>query len=185
MLASMSRNWWMLLIRGVFAILFGLIALLSPGIALASLVLLFGVYAIMDGVVAIISGFNHRQTSSNWWIVVLEGIVGIIAGVVAFAYPLITSLVLLYIVAAWAVMTGVVEIFVAIQLRKEITGEFWLGLAGLLSIIVGVVLVINPGQGILAILWMVGAYAVLFGISLIALAFRVRGMSGQSGALAA
>jgi uncharacterized membrane protein HdeD (DUF308 family) len=176
----MSRNWWMLLLRGVFAILFGIIAWLTPGIALASLVLLFGVYVLIDGVATIISAFNSRATNPNWWVVLLEGIVGVIAGVITFLYPGVTTIALLYIIAIWMIITGVMQIIAAVHLRKEITGEFWLGLAGLLSILVGGYLILNPGPGILALLWVIAVYSIVFGIMLIMLAFRVRGMSNPN-----
>lgn len=185
MLETMTRNWWMLLVRGFAAVLFGIAALLTPGIALAALVLVWGAYALIDGVVAIISAFTHRQTNPNWWIVLLEGVAGVIAGILTFAWPAITALVLLYIISAWAIVTGIFEIIAAFQLRKEITGEFWLGLSGLLSVAFGILLLVNPGDGILALLWVVGIYAIMFGVSLILLAFRVRGMANPNAPQAA
>ena len=179
MLAVMARNWWMLLIRGIVAILFGIAVLLAPGIALTVLVLLWGAYALVDGVFAIIAGFRGRGTNRNWWVTILEGLVGVIAGIIAFLMPGITALVLLYIIAAWAIITGVLEIWAAIQLRKEIEGEIWLGLGGLASIVFGVLLFLFPGEGILAVLALLAAYAIAFGVLMIILAFRLKGYADQ------
>ena len=141
MLTLLSRNWWLVALRGVFAILFGLLTLVFPTIALSSLVLLFGAYAIVDGVAAVWSSIQHRS-EQGWWIHLLEGVVSIVAGLVTFAYPVITAVILLYVIALWAIMTGIFEIWAAIQLRKEITGEFWMGLGGLLSVIFGIALIV-------------------------------------------
>jgi uncharacterized membrane protein HdeD (DUF308 family) len=175
----MAQNWWMLLIRGVAAILFGIAVLLAPGIALLTLVYLWSAYALIDGIFAVITGFRRRETNRNWWVIVLEGVVSVIAGIAAFLYPGITALVLLFIIAAWAIITGILEIAAAIQLRKEIEGEFWLGLSGLASIVFGVLLFLNPGAGILAVLTIVAVYAIIFGVLLILLAFRLRGFANQ------
>lgn len=173
MLTLLSRNWWLVALRGVIAILFGLLTLLFPGIALTSFVLLFGGYAVIDGVAAVWTSIQHR-TEQGWWIHLLEGFVSIIAGIVAFVYPGITALVLLYVIAFWAIMTGVFEIWAAIQLRKEIEGEFWMGLSGIISIVFGVLLIVAPGAGILAVLTLVGIYAIAFGVFLIMLSLRLR-----------
>ena len=177
MLQVMAPNWWMVLVRGSAAILFGIALLLAPVIALFTLVLLWSAYTLVDGILAVISGFRNRAMNRNWWVIVLEGIVSIIAGIGAFLYPGITALVLLYIIAAWALITGVLKIMTAIQLRKEIEGEFWLGLGGLASIVFGLLLILNPGAGILNVLTIVSVYAIVFGIVLIFLAFRLRGFA--------
>jgi uncharacterized membrane protein HdeD (DUF308 family) len=179
MLTLLSRNWWLVALRGVIAILFGLLTLLYPTIALGSLVLLFGAYAIVDGVAAVWSSFQHRA-EQGWWTHMLEGVVSVIAGIVAFVYPVMTAVILLYVVAIWAIMTGIFEIWAAIQLRKEITGEFWMGLSGLLSVIFGIVLIANPGPGIFAVLWIVSIYAIAFGVFLVMLAFRLRSHTTQT-----
>ncbi|MBI1278895.1 MAG: HdeD family acid-resistance protein [Anaerolineaceae bacterium] len=173
MLTLLSRNWWLVALRGVIAILFGLLALLFPGIALSSFVLLFGAYAIIDGAAAVWTSIQHR-TEQGWWLHLLEGFVSVIAGIVAFIYPGITALVLLYVIAFWAIMTGVFELLAAIRLRKEIQGEFWMGLSGIISIVFGVLLIAAPGAGILAVLTLVGVYAIAFGVFLIMLSLRLR-----------
>ena len=169
----LSRNWWLVALRGALAILFGLLTLVVPGIALSSLILLFGAYAIVDGVAAVWSSVQHRS-EQGWWIHLLEGVVSVIAGIITFAYPAITALILLYVIAFWAMTTAVFEIRAAIQQRKEISGEFWMGLSGLLSVIFGIVLIVNPGSGIFAVLWIVSIYAIAFGVFLIMLALRLR-----------
>ena len=181
MLGVMARHWWVLLIRGIAAIIFGILAFLNPADALAALLLLWAAYALVDGVFTIIAGFRGREANNRWWVIVLEGVVSVLAGIGAYLYPGITALVLLYIIAAWAVVTGVLEIMAAIQLRKEIEGEIWLGLSGLASIIFGILLFVFPGAGILTVLTLVAAYAIIFGIVMIILAFRLRGMAQQSG----
>ena len=180
MLTMLSRNWWLVALRGVIAILFGLLTLLFPGIALSSFVLVFAAYAVVDGLAAIWSAIQHR-TDQNWWILLLEGVVSVIAGIVAFIYPGITALVMLYIIAIWAIITGIFEVLAAIQLRKEIEGEFWLGLSGILSILFGILLIVSPGAGILAVLTIVGVYAIAFGVFLIMLAFRLRSHASGTG----
>jgi uncharacterized membrane protein HdeD (DUF308 family) len=177
MLEVMGRNWWMLLVRGIAAVLFGVAVLVWPGIALTVLVLLWGAYALVDGVFAIVMGVQGRAYYRDWWVTVLEGVVSIIAGVVAFIWPGVTAVALLYVVAAWAIITGLLEIVAAIQLRKEINGEFWLGLSGVLSVGMGVLLALYPGAGMVSLLWVLGIYAIVFGVALIILSFRVRGLA--------
>ncbi len=181
MIATMSRYWWVLAIRGVAAILFGVAAFVWPAITLTVLVLLFGAYALVDGIFAVIAGITARKEEERWWMMVLEGLAGIVIGVVTFLYPNITALALLYFIAAWSILTGVFEIAGAIRLRKEIEGEWLLALAGVASIIFGVLLVIQPGAGALALIWLIGAYAIVFGILMLVLAFRLRGMRDTVG----
>jgi len=172
MVTVLARNWWLLLLRGVLAIAFAIAAFLLPGIALFALILTFGVWAALDGAFALIAAFgpnvHHR------WVLVLEGIVGLAAGFVAFRYPGLTGITLLLLIAWWAIVTGVLEIVAAIQLRKQIDDEWWLVLAGAASILFGILLLVNPGPGALAVLWIIGFYALLFGVTLIMLSFRLR-----------
>lgn len=178
MLATMSRNWWVLLIRGVAAILFGIAALIWPGLALVTLVLLFAAYAFVDGIFAIIFALQHRS-QPRWWVTLLEGIVGVLAGVATFIWTDVAGFVLLTIIGVWAIMTGVMEIILAIRLREEIQGEFWMGLGGLLSILFGLFVIFFPGAGALSIVWLIATYAIVFGVILVFLAFRVRSMGDQ------
>jgi uncharacterized membrane protein HdeD (DUF308 family) len=180
MVTHLSHNWWMVALRGLVAILFGILVFLMPGISLQALILVLSAYLLVDGIGNVITAVRIHERYRQWWWLLLEGIVSIIAGVIAFVWPGITALTILYVVAAWAVVTGIFEILEAIRLREEIQNEWLLGLSGLLSVIFGILLVISPGAGILALLWMVGAYAILFGILLVVLAFRMRNMGGAN-----
>lgn len=168
------RNWWMLALRGVFAILFGLVALLLPGIALLAFIYVFAAYAIIDGLVAVFVSIRERGSLSRWGWVLVEGILSVVAGIFAAVYPGLSALVLLYVMAAWAVLTGITEIVAAFTIREQASREWALGLAGLLSIVFGLILFILPGAGLLALLWLVGIYAIIFGILFIVRAFQLR-----------
>ena len=170
----LSQNWWLVVLRGALAILFGLAAFIWPGITLLTLIVLFGVYAIADGLIAIWTGFSRSRESSRWWTFVLEGLLDIAAGVVALIWPGLATLVLIYLIAFWAVFTGILEIVAAIRLRNEITNEWFLALGGLLSIGLGILLFLQPAAGSLAIIWMIAGYALVFGILLVILGIRLR-----------
>jgi uncharacterized membrane protein HdeD (DUF308 family) len=178
MRATLSRNWWMLLVRGIAAILFGIAALIWPGLALVTLVLLFAAYAFVDGIFTIIFALQHRD-QPRWWVTLLEGIVGVLAGVATFIWTDVAGFVLLTIIGVWAIMTGVLEIILAIRLREEIQGEFWMGLGGLLSILFGLFVILFPGAGALSIITIIAVYAIAFGVILILLAFRVRSLGDE------
>ena len=184
MMGVLARNWWALALRGLLAIVFGLVAFALPGPTLAALVILFGAYALVDGIFALVAAVRAAEAHERWWLFVLEGIAGIAAGLITFAWPGITALVLLYLIAWWAIITGIFEIAAAIRLRKEITGEFWLALGGAASVIFGLILLFRPGVGALAVIWLIGTYALVFGLLLVMLGFRLRGHSGQKPALA-
>lgn len=175
MVNMMAKNWWLWLFRGIFAILFGVLAFAMPGITLVSLVLLYGVYALADGLTSIWVGAGARV-----WSFVLLGILGIIVGIYTFVYTGITALVLLYLIAGWSIARGIFEIIAAIRLRKEIENEWWLILGGVISIIFGVALIVNPGAGALAMVWVIGIYAIVFGVTMTVLAFRLRGLRGRT-----
>ncbi len=174
-LDSLTQNWWAVALRGLAGILFGVITFISPGISLAALVLLFGAYAFADGVLSIVSAVRRRG-ADRWWLLVLQGIVGIAAGVVTLLWPGITAIALLIVIAAWALVGGALQVAAAIRLRKVITGEWLLALSGVLSIVLGVLLVLFPGPGALALVIWIGAYAFVFGILLLVLGFRLRGL---------
>ncbi|HZQ99289.1 MAG TPA: HdeD family acid-resistance protein [Chloroflexota bacterium] len=180
MLKLFSRNWWVLALRGAFAVLFGVLAFALPGITLGALVLLFGAYAFVDGVLAIYHAFAGDAGSR--WVLALEGIVGVLAGIGTLVYPGITAVALLYVISAWAVLTGVLEIAAAIELRKVIDGEWMLALGGIASIVFGVLLAVQPAAGLLTVVWIIGAYAVVFGVALIALGFKVRSIGQPTAA---
>jgi uncharacterized membrane protein HdeD (DUF308 family) len=141
--------------------------------------LVFGAYALVEGIFAVIAGIAARGYFDRWWAVLLEGMVGIVIGLLTFFWPNITALVLLYFIAAWALITGIFEIVAAIQLRRVITGEWMYILGGLLSIIFGILLFVFPGAGAVSMIWMIGIYAIVFGISLIIFAFRLRGLGHE------
>ena len=172
MLHTLARNWWALALRGLVAVLFGLLTFLLPGITLVTLVLLFGAYALVDGVFNVIAFF---RVASHHWAFLIEGVIGIIAGILTFAWPAITAIVLLYLIAFWAIFTGVLEIVAGIRLRKALTNEWLLIVMGVLSLLFGVFILFAPGAGALAIVLWIGAYALVFGVALLALAFRLRG----------
>jgi uncharacterized membrane protein HdeD (DUF308 family) len=174
MLIVLSRNWWALALRGLFAVLFGIMAFAWPGITLGALVLLYGAYALADGVFAIVAAVTGTPRSLPWWALLAEGVAGIAVGVLTFVWPVITGLVLLYLIAAWAVVTGVFEIVTAVRLRKEIRGEWLMALSGVLSILFGLALAVFPGAGALAVVWLIGAYAITFGVLLMILGFQLR-----------
>ena len=174
MSTMLARNWWVLALRGVLAIIFGVLALIWPGLTLFVLITMFGAYALVDGIFAVIAGIASYGRNERWWAVLLEGVAGIILGVLTFLWPGTTALVLVYFIAAWALLTGVFEIAAAIRLRKEIEGEWMMVLSGILSIIFGLFLVVAPGAGALGLTLVIGAYAIVFGILLLILAFRLR-----------
>ena len=173
---NLSRNWWLVVVRGILAILFGVVALFWPGLTWLVLVLMFGVYAIVDGVFAIWSGVVRSRYSSRWWVFLLEGILGVAAGVIALMRPGWAALALVIVIAVWAILTGVLEIAAAIRLRREITNEWLLAFSGFISVLLGILLFFQPATGGLVVTLMIGAYALIFGVLLVALGFRLRKM---------
>lgn len=176
MLTMLTRNWWAIALRGVVAIIFGIVAIVWPDLTLGALIILFGAFALADGIFSIVSGISMIGEYSRWWMILLEGIVSIGAGIIAIVWPDLTALALLYIIAVWAIFTGTFEIVAAIRLRDEIPNEWFLALGGVLSILFGAVLILFPGSGALAILWLIGSYSIAFGIVLLVLAFRLRSL---------
>ena len=173
-LGSLAENWWLLLLRGLASIAFGVIAFLWPGITLAALTYIFGIYAIIDGLAAIWAAFNlPGQAGPRWWLG-LSGVVSIVAGIVAFVYTGMTALVLLVFIAVWAIIIGVLQLYAAIQLWKVVDNDWWLILSGLLSIAFGVVLLTWPSTGALALIWTIAWFAVFFGCMFIGLAFELK-----------
>jgi len=174
----LTRNWWILALRGLAAVLFGILAFFWPGITLLSLIYLFGAYALVNGILAFVVASRSPKGYPRFGSLIFEGILSIAAGVIAFFVPGITALALLVLIAAWAIITGIFEIVAAVRLRKVIANEWLLVLAGLASIGFGVLLLIWPGAGALAMTLWIGAFAFVFGILLIALAFRMRHWAG-------
>jgi uncharacterized membrane protein HdeD (DUF308 family) len=169
-----ARNWWVLLLRGIVAILFGILAFRRPLITLATLVILFGVYAMVDGIFSIYGAFSGWQHREDRWLLLLEGLLGLGAGLFTLWVPHITTIALMFFIAAWALATGVLRIVEAIRLRREISGEFWLGLSGAAAIFFAIMVFMRPTAGALAMVWLIGWFAFFLGITQIMLAFRVR-----------
>lgn len=171
--SSLSRVWWALALRGLLGVLFGVAALLWPGATLAAIMLLFGLFAIAEGVftlAALLAGVGFLP----WWAQLLGALVSLTAGVVAITYPSLTAVALLYVVAAWALLRGVADIAAAVQWRRYLTNEWLLALAGVVSVVFGVLLFMRPQAGVLALLWLVGSAALLVGVMLLVLGFRLR-----------
>jgi uncharacterized membrane protein HdeD (DUF308 family) len=166
---ALASHWWVFVLRGLVAVIFGLIAWTRPGLTLASLVLLFGAYAIIDGIVGLVVGVKGRMGS-----LVLASILSAIAGVITFAWPGLTAFVLLYLIAFWAIVRGIGEISSAVALRKVIENEWLLGLAGLASVLFGLLLILRPGAGALSVIWLIGTFAVAIGILLVGVGLRVK-----------
>ncbi|MDC0721320.1 HdeD family acid-resistance protein [Nannocystis bainbridge] len=178
---SLSTAWWSLLLRGLVALLFGALSLVAPGLSLAALTVWFGVFVLVDGVFLIGGSFAGRKENEHWWLMLLEGLCGVAFGLLALRVPGITALVLLMYIAAYAIITGVLRIVMAIRLRKEIEGEWWLALSGLAGVLFGGLMMTMPGAGALALMLYIGVWALLVGFSLIFLAFRVRRIGRAGG----
>jgi len=173
MLTALASRWWTLAARGIAAILFGILTFISPGLSLFALVILFGAWALADGVFNLVMAFRAGK-GERWGWLVLEGVASILVGILTFFWPGITALSLLFLIAAWSVVTGIAEVVAAIRLRKVIQGEWLLALTGVLSILFGLLLFAFPGAGALAVIFWIGAYSIVFGGLLVALAFRLR-----------
>jgi uncharacterized membrane protein HdeD (DUF308 family) len=176
MLHALAKNWWLLLLRGVCAIIFGILTFIWPGITLVTLVLFYGAFALVDGVLALIAAITGGSPAPRWWLAIV-GILGIGAGIITFLMPGMTAIILLYFIAFWAIAIGIMEIIGAIRLRKEIDNEWWLVAAGAASVLFGVILLVQPGSGALALIFVIGAYAILSGILLVSFALRLRNHS--------
>jgi uncharacterized membrane protein HdeD (DUF308 family) len=172
---DLAPSWWALALRGLVAVLFGLAALFLPGLVLEVLILLFGAYALVDGVLAFFAAFRSSGRGMRRPLLIIEGVIGVLFGLVTLFWPGLTALALVYVVAFWAIFAGIARIVMAITLRREIENEWSIGLSGVLSVILGIVLIALPGAGLLAYSWLVGLLALALGIALIIYAFRVRG----------
>ncbi len=196
MLDHLVSRWWLLALRGVVAVLFGILAFAWPGPTVTALVWLFGFYALVDGGVSLGSAFmrDRRSPARRLWDnlggagrstgfdrlwLVLVGIAGILAGLIAIVWPGITALVLLYLIAFWAIFIGVMQILAAVRLRREIDNEWWLILGGAVAVLFGVVAFVDPGTGVLSLIWLIATYSILFGVAMLAIAFRLRAGRGR------
>ena len=173
MVRALAKNWWLLLLRGIAAIIFGVLAFAWPGITLLTLILFYGAFALVDGVLAIIAAITGGAPAPRWWLAII-GLLGIAAGLLTFLMPGLSALVLLFFIAGWAIATGVFQIIGAIQLRKEIDNEWLLILGGVISVLFGIGMMLAPGAGALALVWVIGTYAVIIGGVFVVLAFRLK-----------
>ena len=179
MLEKISRNWWMFAVRGVAAIIFGVLALIWPGQALQALVLVFGAIALVDGAFAIVASIAGHALPPYWWVLLLQGLLGIGVGDLTLFTPAITADAPLVYIAVWAIGMGVLQVVAAVRLRHDISGEWWLALAGITGIAFGVLLIRNPAAGALAVLWLIGSYALVWGVMLMLGGFDVRRLHKQ------
>ena len=179
---TLKRYWWTTLLRGVIWILFGIVLFARPGISLVALMLTFGAFVLVDGIANVVSAIGGGQEKENRWLLLLVGLLGIGVGVLTFFSPGATALALLFYIAIWSIASGLLWIVAAVRLRNEIEGEFWLALSGLLSIAFGVLLVARPGAGALSVIWLIGGYAIVFGVTLVLLAFKARGFVKRAAA---
>jgi uncharacterized membrane protein HdeD (DUF308 family) len=173
LLHALAKNWWLLLLRGIAAISFGILALAWPGLTLLTLIFLYAAFALTDGVIAIIAAITGSAPAGRWWLAIV-GILGVAVGALTFMLPGMTALILLFTMAGWAVGTGIFQIIGAIRLRKEINNEWLLILSGGISVLFGLGVIIHPGAGALALVWVIGTYAIIAGVIYIGLAFRLK-----------
>jgi uncharacterized membrane protein HdeD (DUF308 family) len=174
LVSALSRNWWAVALRGAFAVLFGILSFAWPEITVVVLVALFGAWALIDGILLLASAWRRAERGQTWWPLLLEGLLGVAAAAVTFLWPDITALALLFVIGAWAIVTGILEIAAAIAMRRVIDNEVWLGLAGIAGILFGVIVLLFPGAGALGIVWLIATYAIVFGVFLLMLGFRLR-----------
>ncbi len=180
--AILFRNWWVLLLRGLISIAFGVLIWFQPEISLAALVLLFGIFSMADGILGVWTAVAERKEREHWGLLFLQGLLGIGIGLLTFFVPSVTTLALVFYIAIWAITTGVLQVVAAIRLRQEIEGEWLLILCGIASVVFGIALIVQPSVGALAVLWLIAAYAIVFGILLVILAFKARSFGNKAGA---
>jgi len=179
MQALLCRSWKYLAVRGTAAALFGLAAMTWPGLTLGLLILLFGSFVLIDGVLTLVSAFQHKDLDPRWWVIALEGLAGVVIGSITLAWPAITGLVVLFLIAWWALITGVFEIMTAIRLRRELSSEWLYLLSGVFSVLFGLILLARPGAGALAVAWIIGFFSLLAGILYLSLAWKLRALARQ------
>ncbi|HJV53991.1 MAG TPA: DUF308 domain-containing protein [Noviherbaspirillum sp.] len=178
---TLVRSWWILALRGALAILFGALALLWPGLTLLALTALFAAYALLGGVVSVAGALRSRRSDDHWWLPLMLGIVGIAAAVIAIVHPGLTALVLVLVIGANALVSGVLDIVMAIRLRRTISDEWLLGLSGAASVVFGILVFLFPAAGALALVWLIALYAAVTGVLLLGAALRLRARMGEPG----
>lgn len=176
---EIARLWWAFAVRGILGIAFGVVLVLFPGIGLVAVVALFAAWAIIGGVSSLVAAWQARA-HRDWWVGLLEGVVGVAAGLVAILAPGLAALGLLFVIATWAVLTGILQLWFAIRMRDQIRGELWLGLSGVVAILFGLLLVLFPGTGILSVLLLAGLLSIAFGAAMVMLGFRLRSIHQQA-----
>ena len=179
-LPPLARHWWVFLIRGLVAIAFGLVAFFYPAATLITFILFYAVFSIVDGVFAMVSAVRgHEGPGARWWLALI-GVLGVLAGLAAYLWPGLTALALLTLIGIWALVYGVVEIIGAIRLRKEIDNEWLLLVHGILAALFGLIVLVRPGAGALALIWLVASFALASGVVLVILSFRLKGLAGKA-----
>jgi len=179
MLKTLFKNWWVLLLKGIVSIVFGLLAFMNPGLTATSLMLWLSIFLLIDGALSMIGTFMHWNENDDKWLLLLEGVVSLLLGILLMRSPGAGMLAAVFFLGFWSIISGVSRVAMAIQLRKQIDTEWLLGISGFLSILFGVLVLSNPGAGIISIMWMIGIMAVLSGILLVVLAFKLRGMGNK------
>ena len=183
MIRAVSKCWWIFSLRGIIAIVFGLAALLWPALTLGVMVLLFGLFALLEGLSAVVTSFGKGDEKGGWTLL-LEGLVGVLVcvivllgtGIGSIFWPKVAAVMLVYYIAGWAMLAGLFKIITAIRIRAEVKGEWVLGLSGLISILVGLILILRPGTGVLAVAWLIGIFAIILGIFELLLGLKFRGI---------
>lgn len=178
-LAAISDKWWLWLVRGILAIILGIIALAQPGAALVGLTIWLGAYFLVDGVVSLFHGFGEQPEGRSRWPLIIWGVIGILAGLTIFTNPFGSVLTLGVIIGIWAIIFGVMEVVNGIRMREVIDNEFWLILGGIASVIFGILMLTNVLAGLLAVAWVIGIWALVVGVTLVLLSFRIKGMGDR------
>ncbi len=173
----LQKSWWLVVLRGIFAIIFGILALVWPGVTLLVLIIFFGAYSLVDGVAGVIRAISARRSLPRWWLVLLSGLAGIAVGVITFAWPGITAFALLILIGVWAIVLGIFEIGAGIEGRKVVSDHWWLIVSGVLAVIFGILLLALPVAGALAIVWLIGVFAILEGIVFVFAGFKLHSAS--------
>lgn len=174
---ALVNHWWIVLLRGIAAIIFAILAIFWPDFTLSLLILILAIYLLVDGVVAIFSAFKAAEKHHKWWLFLVEGLVSLTVGVLILVWPSITAILFVYLVGIWALVTGILEIWAAFSGQFEFGGKLLMSIAGILSALIGLILLIHPFEGVIVLVWIIGLYALIFGIVLIALSFQLRKLS--------
>jgi len=174
MIDQLAYNWWIVALRGALAVIIGIIAFFFPGITLVVLIAIFGSFVLLEGSLLLIAGIRSRKENERWWILIFQGLLSLGVAIITFVAPMATALALLYLMAAWAIASGVIEVVAAMRLRKEVKGEWILVLDGVITILFGLALILAPDVGLLVWIWMIGGFKLASGILLIILAFKLK-----------